>query len=190
MGWLMDTYAGTPIEATLVYFFAYIGSAGTIYFAFGSFLTGIGVDRLWITRRGRGRTTELKGLSWMAVSFAISVFLSILSGPTTMLFFAIFCWVGWIAFQGYRALVAFDDPVADGQSQAHGFADLFGGKKGFKDFFLVLCGQSDAVVIKTNLHLDRFVVNYPKWALHIGFQVKVPGDFEGLLCHVHHLDSI
>ena len=101
VAWLMDTYAGTPIEATLVYFFAYIGSAGTIYFALGTLLTGIGIDRLWITRRGRGRTTELKGLSWMAVSFAISVFLSILTGPTTMLFFAIFCWVGWIAFQGY-----------------------------------------------------------------------------------------
>ncbi|MHA1964579.1 MAG: hypothetical protein ACXACG_03195 [Candidatus Thorarchaeota archaeon] len=101
MGWLMSTYAGTALESTLVYLFAYIGSAGTIYFAFGSLLTGIGVDRLWITRRGRGRTTELKGLSWMAVSFAISVFLSILTGPTTMLFFAIFCWVGWIAFQGY-----------------------------------------------------------------------------------------
>jgi len=101
MSWLMSTYAGTPVEATLVYFFAYIGSAGTIYFAFGSLITGIGIDRLWITRRGRGRTTELKGVSWMAVSFAISVFLSILTGPTTMLFFAIFCWVGWIAFQGY-----------------------------------------------------------------------------------------
>ncbi len=101
MSWLMSTYAGTPVEATLVYFFAYIGSAGTIYFAFGSLLMGIGVERLWITRRGRGRTTELKGVSWMAVSFAISVFLSILTGPTTMLFFAIFCWVGWIAFQGY-----------------------------------------------------------------------------------------
>jgi len=97
----MSTYAGTAIEQTLVYFFAYIGSAGTIYFAFGSLLTGLGIDRLWITRRGRGRTTELKGVSWMAVSFAISVFLSILTGPTTMLFFAIFCWVGWIAFQGY-----------------------------------------------------------------------------------------
>ena len=101
MGWLMSTYAGTAIESTLVYFFAYIGSAGTIYFAFGSLLTGIGIERLWITRRGRGRTTELKGVSWMAVSFAIAVFLSILTGPTTMLFFAIFCWVGWIAFQGY-----------------------------------------------------------------------------------------
>ncbi len=97
----MSTYAGTALEATLVYLFAYIGSAGTIYFAFGSLLTGIGIDRLWITRRGRGRTTELKGLSWMAVSFAISVFLSILTGPITMLFFAIFGWVGWIAFQGY-----------------------------------------------------------------------------------------
>lgn len=97
----MSTYAGTALESTLVYLFAYIGSAGTIYFAFGSLLTGIGADRLWITRRGRGKTTELKGLSWMAVSFAISVFLSILTGPATMLFFAIFCWVGWIAFQGY-----------------------------------------------------------------------------------------
>ncbi len=97
----MSWYAGTAIEETLVLFFAYIGSAGTIYFAFGSLLTGIGADRLWITRRGRGRTTELKGLSWMAVSFAISVFLSILAGAIAMLFFAMFCWVGWIAFQGY-----------------------------------------------------------------------------------------
>lgn len=97
----MNYYAGTGIEVLLVNFFAYIGSAGTIYFALGSLLTGIGGDRLWITRRGRGRTTELKGLSWMAVSFAIAVFLSILTGPTTMVFFAIFCWVGWIAFQGY-----------------------------------------------------------------------------------------
>ena len=101
IGWLMNTYAGTGIEDVLVLFFAYIGSAGTIYFAFGSLLTGIGADRLWLTRRGRGRTTELKGLSWMVVSFAISVFLSILTGPLTMLFFAMFCWVGWIAFQGY-----------------------------------------------------------------------------------------
>jgi len=101
MSWLMSTYAGTPLESALVYFFAYIGSAGTIYFALGSLLTGLGADRLWLTRRGRGRTTELKGLSWMVVSFAISVFLSILTGPSTMLFFAIFCWVGWIAFQGY-----------------------------------------------------------------------------------------
>jgi MFS family permease len=101
MGWLLNWYAGSPIEETLVLLFAYIGSAGTIYFAFGSLLTGIGADRLWITRRGRGRTTELKGLSWMAVSFAISVFLSILAGAIAMLFFAMFCWVGWIAFQGY-----------------------------------------------------------------------------------------
>ncbi|MFW9805385.1 MAG: hypothetical protein ACFFFK_01490 [Candidatus Thorarchaeota archaeon] len=101
LSWLMSYYAGTGMEVVLVNFFAYIGSAGTIYFALGSLLTGLGAERLWITRRGRGRTTELKGLSWMAVSFAISVFLSILTGPTTMVFFAIFCWVGWIAFQGY-----------------------------------------------------------------------------------------
>lgn len=101
MSWLMTMYAGTGIQDTLVYFFAYIGSAGTIYFAFGSLLTGIGAERLWITRRGRGRTTELKGLSWMAVSFAVAVFLSILFGRTAMVFFAVFCWVGWIAFQGY-----------------------------------------------------------------------------------------
>jgi hypothetical protein len=101
MSWLMTMYAGTSIEDALVYFFAYIGSAGTIYFAFGSLLTGIGAERLWITRRGRGRTTELKGLSWMAVSFAVAVFLSILFGRTAMVFFAVFCWIGWIAFQGY-----------------------------------------------------------------------------------------
>ena len=101
LSWLMTMYAGTSFENVLVYFFAYIGSAGTIYFAFGSLLTGLGAERLWITRRSRGRTTELKGVSWMAVSFAISVFLSILTGPISMVFFAIFCWIGWIAFQGY-----------------------------------------------------------------------------------------
>lgn len=89
------------IETLLVNLFAYIGSAGTIYFALGTLLTGLGAERLWITRRGRGRTTELKGLSWMVVSFAIAVFLSIIAGEGAMLFFAIFCWVGWIAFQGY-----------------------------------------------------------------------------------------
>jgi hypothetical protein len=43
----------------------------------------------------------MKGLSWMAVSFAIAVFLSILVGRAALLFFALFGWVGWIAFQGY-----------------------------------------------------------------------------------------
>lgn len=97
----MYTYPGTGIEQGLVYFFTYIGSAGTIYFALGSLFTGLGVDGLWITRRGRGRVTEMKGVAWMAVSFAIAVFLSILVGRAALLFFAIFGWVGWIAFQGY-----------------------------------------------------------------------------------------
>jgi len=97
----MYTYPGTGIEEVLVYFFTYVGSAGTIYFALGALFTGLKADRLWITRRGRGRVTEMKGLSWMVVSFAIAVFLSILVGRTALLFFAIFGWVGWIAFQGY-----------------------------------------------------------------------------------------
>ncbi|MFW9793660.1 MAG: hypothetical protein ACFFEE_05130 [Candidatus Thorarchaeota archaeon] len=101
VSWLMYTYPGTGIEEVLVYFFTYVGSAGTIYFALGSLFTGLGVDGLWITRRGRGRVTEMKGLAWMAISFAIAVFLSILVGRTALLFFAIFGWVGWIAFQGY-----------------------------------------------------------------------------------------
>ena len=97
----MTTYPGSSIESVLVYFFTFVGSAGTIYFALGSLFTGLGVDGLWITRRGRGRVTEMKGLAWMAISFAIAVFLSILVGRTALLFFAIFGWVGWIAFQGY-----------------------------------------------------------------------------------------
>jgi hypothetical protein len=97
----MNTFPGTSTEQVLVYFFTYVGSAGTIYFALGSLFTGLGIDGLWITRRGRGRVTEMKGLSWMAISFAIAVFLSILVGRTALLFFAIFGWVGWIAFQGY-----------------------------------------------------------------------------------------
>ncbi|MGY5863484.1 MAG: hypothetical protein RTV41_02710 [Candidatus Thorarchaeota archaeon] len=101
VSWLMITYPGSSIESVLVYFFTFVGSAGTIYFALGALFTGLGVDGLWITRRGRGRVTEMKGLAWMAISFAIAVFLSILVGRTALLFFAIFGWVGWIAFQGY-----------------------------------------------------------------------------------------
>ncbi|MFW9975282.1 MAG: hypothetical protein ACFFDQ_08465 [Candidatus Thorarchaeota archaeon] len=105
VSWLMYTYpdsvTGSGMEQLLVNLFTYIGAAGAIYFALGSLITGLRIDRLWITRRGRGRVTEMKGLSWMAVSFAIAVFLSILVGRTALLFFAIFGWVGWIAFQGY-----------------------------------------------------------------------------------------
>jgi hypothetical protein len=101
VSWAMYTYPGTDLENLLVYLFTYIGSAGTIYFALGALFTGLKADRLWITRRGRGRVTEMKGLSWIAVSFAIAVFLSIAVGRTALLFFAIFGWVGWIAFQGY-----------------------------------------------------------------------------------------
>jgi hypothetical protein len=101
VSWAMYTYPGTDLENILVYLFTYIGSAGTIYFAIGALFTGLKVDRLWITRRGRGRVTEMKGLSWMVVSFAMAVFLSILVGRTALLFFAIFGWVGWISFQGY-----------------------------------------------------------------------------------------
>jgi Na+-transporting methylmalonyl-CoA/oxaloacetate decarboxylase gamma subunit len=101
MSWLMTLTVGTSTEQTLFYFFAYLGSTGTIYFALGTLFTGIGADRLWITRRGRGRVTEMKGISWMAVSFAASVFLSILAGPSALLFFAMFCWIGWIAFQAF-----------------------------------------------------------------------------------------
>ncbi|MHA1862646.1 MAG: hypothetical protein ACTSWA_02670, partial [Candidatus Thorarchaeota archaeon] len=101
VSWLMTLTAGTVTEELLVNFFVYVGSAGTIYFALGSLFTGIRADKLWLTRRSRGRTTELKGISWMAISFAISVFLAILVGPIALLFFAVLCWVGWIAFQAY-----------------------------------------------------------------------------------------
>lgn len=101
VSWLMTLTAGTAIEEILVNFFVYVGSAGTIYFALGALFTGIGADNLWLTRRSRGRTTELKGITWIAVSFAIAVFLSILAGAIALLFFAIMCWIGWIAFQAY-----------------------------------------------------------------------------------------
>lgn len=99
--WLLATYVGTAYEAILVNFFVYVGATGTIYFAIGSLLIGAGADKLWITRRGRGRVTELKGVAWLAVSFAASVFLSLLVGRNALLFFAMACWVGWIAFQAY-----------------------------------------------------------------------------------------
>jgi hypothetical protein len=101
MSLLMTWTAGTTLQQPLVYFFAYLGSTGTIYFALGSLITAVGADRIWITRRGRGSVTELKGVAWMAVSFAISVFMSIIFGQNALLFFAMFCWVGWIAFQAF-----------------------------------------------------------------------------------------
>ncbi|RDE16031.1 MAG: hypothetical protein C4K48_02750 [Candidatus Thorarchaeota archaeon] len=101
VSWLMSVTIGSPIENTLFYFFVYIGSTGTIYFALGTLFMSLRLDRLWITRRGRGRVTELKGVAWMAVSFAITVFLSILAGPLPLILIAMFCWVGWIAFQAY-----------------------------------------------------------------------------------------
>ncbi|MGY5878851.1 MAG: hypothetical protein RTV31_01315 [Candidatus Thorarchaeota archaeon] len=101
--WLMTlpTILGTDTELLLVNTFAFIGSTGSIYFAFGTILTGLGVDGLWITRRSRGRTTELKGVAWMAISFAIAVFMKILVGEIVLLLFAVVCWVGWIGFQAY-----------------------------------------------------------------------------------------
>ena len=99
--WLMTLTVGTFTEEILVNFFAFIGSAGTIYFALGAVFTGIGVDGLWITRRSRGRTTELKGVAWIAISFAIAVFMNILLGPIVLILFAVICWLGWIGFQAY-----------------------------------------------------------------------------------------
>jgi hypothetical protein len=98
---LLSGYAGSSYESILINLFVYLGATGTIYFMLGSLFMIIGLEKVWITRRGRGKTTELKGIAWMAVSFAISVFLSIAAGPTALLFFAIFCWIGWIAFQAY-----------------------------------------------------------------------------------------
>lgn len=101
--WLMTLpqILGTSTEVLLVNTFAFIGSAGTIYFALGTLFTGLGVDGLWITRRSRGRTTELKGVAWLAISFAIAVFMKILLGVIVLLFFAVVCWLGWIGFQAY-----------------------------------------------------------------------------------------
>jgi len=99
--WLMTLTVGTGTELLLVNFFAFIGSAGTIYFAFGALFTGLGVDGLWITRRSRGRTTELKGVAWMAISFAIAVFMKIIFSEIVLLLFAVVCWLGWIGFQAY-----------------------------------------------------------------------------------------
>jgi len=101
MTYLIAGSVGTPLEVLLVNFFVYTGATGTIYFAIGSFLCAAKLDSLWITRRGRGRVTELKGIAWMAISFAIAVFISIGLGHSALYFFALFCWLGWIAFQAY-----------------------------------------------------------------------------------------
>ncbi len=101
VSWLITLYVGTPVEQFLVGFFVYVGATGTIYFGLGTLFTGLKLDSLWITRRGRGHVTEFKGLAWLAVSFAIAVFLSIAVGEIALLIFSIFGWVGWIAFQAY-----------------------------------------------------------------------------------------
>lgn len=101
VSWLITLFVSTTIEQILVGTFVYVGATGTIYFGIGTLLTGLKLDRLWITRRGRGHVTEFKGLAWLAVSFAIAVFLSIAAGEIALLAISILCWVGWIAFQAY-----------------------------------------------------------------------------------------
>ena len=102
VSWLLALFQGTATEEILILVFAYIGAAGTIYFMIGTILTGIGLDKLWIKRRGRGKWNEMIGVAWMAVSFAIGVFLSVgFQSAAPLVFFAMFCWVGWIAFQAY-----------------------------------------------------------------------------------------
>ncbi len=103
MSYLMAAMATADplLEEILVSVFVYVGATGTIYFGLGVLFTGLGLDNLWITERGRGRVTELKGLTWIAVSFAISVYLSLAVGEGALLFFSMFCWVGWIAFQAF-----------------------------------------------------------------------------------------
>ncbi len=101
VSWLITLFVGTSVERVLVGFFVYVGATGAIYFGLGTLFTGLRLDRLWITRRGRGPVNELKGAAWLAISFAVAVFLSIGVGESALLFFAIFGWVGWIAFQAY-----------------------------------------------------------------------------------------
>ena len=101
VSWLMTQFVGTPTEVLLVNFFAYVGATGTIYFMIGTILTGLGLDKLWIKRRGRGKWNEMIGISWFAISFAVSVFMAVIWGKAVLIFFAMFCWVGWIAFQAY-----------------------------------------------------------------------------------------
>ncbi len=93
--------AGTPTEDILVNVFAYAGATGTIYFMIGTILIIIGLDKFWITRRGRGHITELKGLAWIAASFFIAVWLSVFFKSTPLYLFAATGWVGWIGFQAY-----------------------------------------------------------------------------------------
>ncbi|MFW9918727.1 MAG: hypothetical protein ACFFED_03955 [Candidatus Thorarchaeota archaeon] len=92
---------GSSIELILTTTFVYVGATGAIYFGLGSLFTGLGLDNLWITRRGRGRVTELKGAVWMAISFAIAVALGVGIGSAALYIFAAFGWVGWIAFQAF-----------------------------------------------------------------------------------------
>ncbi len=101
VSYIITKSVGSPLEEPLVNFFVYVGATGAIYFGVGTLLALLKLDRLWITSRGRGRITEMKGLSWMAVSFAIAVFISIGLGRTALYFFAVFGWLGWIAFQAY-----------------------------------------------------------------------------------------
>jgi hypothetical protein len=100
VSWLMTAFTGF-IQTVLVNFFAYVGAAGTIYFMIGTILTGLGLEKLWIKRRGRGRWNEMIGVAWLAISFAIAVFMSIFLGPQPLILFSMLCWVGWIAFQAY-----------------------------------------------------------------------------------------
>lgn len=98
---IIISMAPSALEAVLTTTFVYVGATGAIYFGLGALFTGLGLDNLWITRRGRGRVTELKGAVWMALSFAIAVMLGVTLGHLALYFFAAFGWVGWIAFQAF-----------------------------------------------------------------------------------------
>ncbi len=93
--------AGSSVELVLTTTFVYAGATGAIYFGLGTLFTGLGLDNLWITRRGRGKVTELKGAVWLALSFAIAVALGVGLGSAALYIFAAFGWVGWIAFQAF-----------------------------------------------------------------------------------------
>ena len=45
-------------------------------------------------------------------------------------------------------------------------------------------------LIESDFHFDWFVVDDLEGALHVGFQVKVAGDLESVVCYVHHLYAV
>ncbi len=162
---------GSPTETVLVNVFAYVGATGTIYFMLGTILLLVGLDKVWITRRGRGRITELKGIAWIAVSFFIAVWLSVFFKSTPLYLFAAVGWVGWIGFQAYLSSRTSLRIATIAEPKKGGIA------KGFLAFIILIIGigiiAAEAILALVVIPQDLFGISTMLGPVFPNFQQNI-----------------